>query len=111
MITQLRAKLPSICFYGTSESLLESLYTVLMVNFPLLNDPAMTLFDLDIRKIAVSGGSACASGSQKISSVITALYPDQTGVALRFSFSKYNTLPEIDYVVDQLVDLHRVGGL
>ena len=111
MIAQLRAELPSVCFYGTSESLLESLYTVLMVNFPLLNDPAMTLFDLDIRKIAVSGGSACASGSQKISSVITTLYPNQTGVALRFSFSKYNTLPEIDYVVNQLVDLHRVGGL
>ena len=83
-----------------------------IVNFSL--NPELTSLDgeellikLDLKGIAVSGGSACTSGTLKPSHVITALGRSEKTALLtvRVSFSRYNILPEIDYFVDTLKEI------
>jgi cysteine desulfurase len=53
---------------------------------------------LDLRGIAVSGGSACASGAAEPSHVLSAmgLAPERARASLRFSLTKLNTQQDID---------------
>ena len=83
----------------------ESLYTVLNISFPESDIGEMLLFNLDILGISASGGSACTSGSEQGSHVLTALGKNPNRPAIRFSFSKMNTLPEIDFTVESLKKL------
>jgi cysteine desulfurase len=106
MVEGLQAAIPKVDFYGTSRYLSESLYTLVSIKLPYFEEQDMLLFNLDIHQIAASSGSACTSGSQKKSHVMEALYPIQKNTAVRFSFSKYNTSAEIDYVVDTLVKIY-----
>jgi cysteine desulfurase len=59
---------------------------------------------LDLKGVAVSTGSACASGSQEPSHVLMAIgLPRDTGYgSLRFSLSKDNSKEEIDYLLETL---------
>lgn len=107
MIIGLQASIPKVGFYGTSINLLDSLYTLLSVKLPNFVDQEMLLFNLDIHHIAASSGSACTSGSQKQSHVIEALYPGQQNSVVRFSFSKYNTVAEIEYVIGILAEIYH----
>lgn len=86
----------------------KSLYTVLNCRFPNHPDAEMVLFNLDIMGIAASGGSACSSGSNQGSHVLRALGIEMERPSVRFSFSKYNTKEEIDFVVSKLVELFAV---
>lgn len=54
--------------------------------------------------ICASSGSACTTGSIEPSHVLTAmgLPPDLARSSVRFSFGKYNTDDEIDYLLQQL---------
>ena len=106
MIDSLQASILGIDFYGNSADLEESIYTLLSIKLPTFVENDMLLFNLDIHNIAASSGSACTSGTQKISHVIQALYPTQKQSVLRFSFSKYNTATEIAYVVNKLVEIY-----
>ncbi len=108
MLNKLKEAIPGIDFNGNSEDLENSLYTVLNVSLPPSDDNDMLLFHLDIQKISVSGGSACSSGSNIGSHVLTALNCDPLRGAVRFSFSKYNTVEEIDYAVEQLASVYTV---
>ncbi len=99
---QLLIHLPGITFNGQSGDLDNSLYTVLNVSFPPMDQADMLLFNLDINKISVSGGSACASGSNVGSHVLTALGISHERPSVRFSFSKYNTIAQIDKVIEVL---------
>lgn len=53
---------------------------------------------LDLKGIAVSGGSACASGASEPSHVLTAmgLPPERARASLRFSLTKLNTDQDVD---------------
>ena len=53
---------------------------------------------LDLKGIAVSGGSACASGAAEPSHVLTAmgLAPERARASLRFSLTKLNTQQDIN---------------
>jgi cysteine desulfurase len=64
----------------------------------------MLLFQLDLKGIACSKGSACQSGSSKGSHVLSAILKDEdlAKPSMRFSFSIYNTKDEVDYVVQTL---------
>ena len=86
----------------TKSLLILKSYTILSVRFPYVND--MLLFSLDMAGIAVSGGSACQSGSNKGSHVLEEILnnTDADKTSVRFSFSKYTTKEEIDYVIDYL---------
>ncbi|MCG3166989.1 MAG: Cysteine desulfurase IscS [Bacteroidia bacterium] len=103
MIEQLEKNIPGVEFNGDAKG--NSLYTVLNVAFPKTDIGEMLLFNLDIDGIAASGGSACSSGSQQGSHVLTEVQRDKERPSVRFSFSKYNTKEEIDYVVGKLKGL------
>lgn len=108
MIDKLTASIPGIAFNGMSGNVEESLYTVLNLCLPPTEDNDMLLFNLDINQISASAGSACSSGSSIGSHVLQQLDRDHTRGSARFSFSKYNTAEEIDYVVEKLSDLYAV---
>lgn len=109
MIAKLKENIPGVRFNGDSANLDKSLYTVLNVSLPESEENEMVLFNLDIQGISASGGSACSSGAGTGSHVLGALYPQSKRGAVRFSFSKYNTPDEIDFVVDKLAELYKVG--
>lgn len=83
-------------------------YTILNVVLPLSeNKTAMLLFNLDMKGIAVSRGSACQSGSIKPSHVLSEFLSteDLLKPSLRISFSHYNTKEEIDLLINALRDI------
>lgn len=104
MIEQLTEKIPGIQFNGNTAPD-KSLYTVLNVSFPPSEMGEMLLFSLDIAGISASGGSACSSGSNVGSHVLTGIKADPARAAVRFSFSKFNTKAEIDTVIAKLQEL------
>ncbi len=69
------------------------------------------LLNLDLKGICASSGSACTSGSLDPSHVLLAIgLPHEIAHgSLRISIGKYNTKEEIDYVVENLVEI--VGRL
>lgn len=93
-----------IQFNGNVE---EGLYTVLNVSFPPHPKADLLLFNLDIAGIAASGGSACTSGSEKGSHVLEGIGANPDRKAIRFSFSKNNTIAEIDYLLNTLKNITR----
>lgn len=107
MIAKLRDNIEDVRFNGDSESLENSLYTVLNVSLPAHEANDMLLFNLDINKISASGGSACSSGSNIGSHVLGAIGAVPERAAVRFSFSKYNTVEEIDRAVEVLASLYK----
>jgi cysteine desulfurase len=61
-------------------------------------------FQLDLKGIACSRGSACQSGSAQGSHVLTEILTSEelAKPSIRFSFSKFNTKKEVDYVLEVL---------
>lgn len=102
MIERLQAELEEVGFNGRCADFENSLVAVLSARFPSLPKDNMHLFTLDMQGIAVSGGSACSSGSQQGSHVIQTVHPDVDYPVIRFSFGKDNTREEVDYVVEVL---------
>lgn len=94
-------EIPDLFFNGETDAD-KSLYTVLNVSFPAMEMSDMLLFNLDINGISASGGSACSSGSNIGSHVLTGIGADPNRPSVRFSFSKYNTKEEIDFVVEKV---------
>ena len=108
MIAKLQAAVPGVSFHGSSADLDKSLYTVLNVSLPENEENEMLLFNLDLQGISASGGSACSSGTSTGSHVLGAIYPNSKRGAVRFSFSKYNTSDEIDFVVNKVAEIYKV---
>ncbi len=106
MMNQLKDKIPGIGFNGTCDQLDNSLYTVLSINFPNTKLDEMLLFNLDINGISASGGSACTSGSSTGSHVLDGISSGNIGPSVRFSFSKFNTKEEVDYVVAKMEEMY-----
>jgi cysteine desulfurase len=104
MIDRLKEEIPGVAFNGDIRPE-HSLYTVLNASFPCTDLADMLLFNLDIAGICVSGGSACSSGTNIGSHVLTAIQSDAERPSVRFSFSKYNTKEEIDVVIAKLKDI------
>jgi cysteine desulfurase len=101
MINELKTQFPSLSFHGETEPS-KSLYTVLNVCFPKTDKGGMLLFTLDLKGVAVSGGSACSSGANKGSHVLEGIAADMTRPNARFSFSRYTTKEEIDFALQQV---------
>ena len=101
-IQQLKNSFPDIVFNGNSSNSEKSAYHILNVRFS--KEIPMLLFNLDLHGISVSGGSACQSGSNKGSHVLNNILSsaDALKTSVRFSFSKYNTIEELDYVIGVL---------
>lgn len=101
MIEQLREIFEDIAFHGEIDPE-KSLYTVLNVCFPKTEKAGMLLFTLDLKGVAVSGGSACTSGAAKGSHVLEGIHADMSRPNVRFSFSRYTTKEEIDFALEQV---------
>lgn len=106
-IQKLQQDVPGVSFNGCSADLERSLYTVLSVSFPPSeSNRGMLLFHLDLEGISASGGSACSSGATVGSHVLRALQHDPERDAVRFSFSRFTTMEEVDYTVEKLKGLY-----
>lgn len=106
MIKMLEEEIPGVKFNGDIRD--GNLYTVLNVSFPPSDMAETLLFSLDINGIAASGGSACSSGSNVGSHVLRAMNADPTRPSVRFSFSKFNTMEEVEYCVTKLKEIFAV---
>lgn len=107
-IKEIKKAIPEASFNGLSGDLEKSTYTLVNVSLPFTPEKAMLLlFNLDLKGIACSKGSACQSGSSAGSHVLNAVVPKDKmqQPSLRFSFSKFNTKEEIDYAVATLKEL------
>ena len=105
LIDSLRKLFPDIHFNGESGNIKKSTYTILNVCFPISNDKAAMLdFNLDLKGIACSKGSACQSGSSEGSHVLSEIQSDDQKKfpSVRFSFSHNNKMDEVDYLIDTL---------
>ena len=108
MLEKLTHAVDGIKFNGQSSDLNNSLYTVLNVSIPNMNDQQMFLFNLDINNIAASAGSACTSGSEVGSHVLAQIKKNKGHVSVRFSFSKMNSKEEVDYTVDKVCEILKI---
>ncbi|AMQ55573.1 cysteine desulfurase [Algoriphagus sanaruensis] len=108
-IEKLRAEIPGVEFNGMSENIDQSLYTVLNVSLPPSeSNSGMLLFNLDLAGISASGGSACSSGATVGSHVLRAIGAKADRDSVRFSFSRFNSLQEVDYTIERLKELYSV---
>lgn len=94
---------PGIEFNGDHRG--SSLYTVLSVSFPPSPKNEMLLMALDIAGICASGGSACSSGAEAGSHVMEAINANPERKTIRFSFSAFNTMEEVDFVLGEICKL------
>lgn len=104
-IEELKNISKDIQFNGISSDIEKSSYTIVNVRLPI--EDTMLLFSLDMAGIAVSGGSACQSGSNKGSYVLSEILDDNevNKTSIRFSFSKYTTKEEIKITLQKIKDL------
>ncbi len=101
-ISGLTKAFPSVKVNGSAEN---GFYNILNVCLPMDEQKTlMILFNLDMKGIALSRGSACQSGSAKPSHVLAEMLAedDIRKPSLRVSFSHYNTTEDIDFLIDAL---------
>ena len=106
-IEKISNSIPDLKFNGSCVNNHDSTYSILNICLPVSKDKSILLeFNLDLKGIACSRGSACQSGSSVGSHVLNSILKDSDlqKPSLRFSFSKYNNKTEIDKVVEVLSD-------
>ena len=104
-IDGIKKAIPEVKFNGGSYSLVKSTYTLVNICLPIaLEKSAMLLFQLDLKGIACSKGSACQSGSSEGSHVLSEIQDDSHKIfpSVRFSFSHNNKKEEVDYLIETL---------
>ncbi len=96
----LLAAVPNITVNGDQEHILPG---TLNVSFPGAEGESILLY-LDLEGIAVSTGSACATGSLEPSYVLMelGLGPELAHSSIRFSIGAYNTEADVAYVLEKL---------
>ncbi len=106
-INQVKDKIPYIKINGDME---KRLHGNSNISFRFIEGEGL-LLNLDLKGICASSGSACTSGSLDPSHVLLAIgLPHEIAHgSLRISIGKYNTEEEIDYLVENLVEI--VGRL
>ncbi len=97
LIASLQAQVPSIGFNGDTGP--HSLYSIVNILLPGEVDHDMLVPRFDMAGICLSSGSACSSGSSVGSHVLAALGRDKKDPSIRVSFSRYNTMAEVDTLV------------
>jgi cysteine desulfurase len=107
MIDELKKLFSDVYFHGETNPE-KSLYTVLNVSFPRTDKSGILLFTLDLKGVAVSGGSACTSGATKGSHVLEGIKADTSRPNVRFSFSRYTTKEEIDFALTQIKSVFEI---
>ena len=101
-IKSIKKIFPNVQFNGCSSDSEESTYTLINIAIPVIKEKASLLdFQLDLKGIACSKGSACQSGSNQGSHVLKEVQGENKNdwPSLRFSFSSYNSKKEVDYLM------------
>jgi cysteine desulfurase len=104
-ISKINEFLPESHFNGNCDKNDKSAYNLINVNLPVSSEKKDLLdFQLDIKGIACSKGSACQSGSSKGSHVLDLVVPNElkNRPSLRFSFSSFNSKDEIDFLIETI---------
>jgi cysteine desulfurase len=83
----------------------KGMYHISSVSFPASDTVDMLMFNLDIAGISASSGSACSAGIEEDSHVLVAIGHPSERKTIRFSFSSYTTIEEIDYTLSVLQKL------
>ena len=96
----LLARIPRIKINGDKESRLPNTSSV---SFEFIEGEAILLL-LNQFGICASSGSACTTGSLEPSHVLRAMGIPYTSAhgTIRFSFSRYNTVEEVDFILEKL---------
>ncbi|MEO8448085.1 MAG: cysteine desulfurase family protein [bacterium] len=99
----------NVVFNSSEENSLPNIANVSFDMDRVTFDEEMILIQLDLKGIAVSGGSACTSGTHQPSHVLTELGRDRRSAlgSLRISFGRKNTFEEIDYLTETLKGIVR----
>jgi cysteine desulfurase len=97
---ELFKRIPNISRNGDPERRVPNIANI---NFDHVEGEGLQI-SLDLKGVAVSTGSACASGSTEPSHVLMAIgLPRDSGYgSLRFSFGQYNTREDVDYTLEIL---------
>ena len=106
-IKKIKKQIKGIKFNANCDDLENTSNSIINLCLPISKERSLLLdFNLDLKGIACSKGSACQSGSNKGSHVLTEILSDDdlSKPSLRFSFSKYNTKKEVDFVIRSLKD-------
>lgn len=109
-IKKIKEAIPEVKFNGYSGNMDKSTYTIVNVCLPFSKEKSqMLLFHLDLKGIACSEGSACQSGANGGSHVLAEILSEEDlqKPSVRFSFSKFNTKEEVDFVVEVLKDFSQ----
>ena len=94
-IEKLENSIEGLVFNGLCRDLDQSTYTVINVSLPISEANAgLLLFQLDLKGIACSQGSACQSGSQQGSFVLNEIYGPKKLKPLRCVFHYRITTPK-----------------
>ena len=104
-INRLKSTFLDMSFNGCSEDLTNSTYTIVNARIPMSPKKANLLgFTLDLKGICCSKGSACQAGSETGSHVLNHILTKKQlqSPSIRISFSKYNTIEEVDKLVNVL---------
>ena len=104
-IEKIKKDIPEIKFNGSCDDDLLSSFSILNICLPIPKEKAVLLdFNLDMKGIACSRGSACQSGSITGSHVLNSILSDEdlNKPSLRFSFSKHNNNKEVEKVINVL---------
>jgi len=104
-IEQLIKIFPNTTFNGDCSNHENSTYTLVNVCLPIAPEKAPLLqFQLDLKGIACSKGSACQSGSSQNSHVLSEILSEEDLLkpSVRFSFSTFNTKDDLDYTISVL---------
>lgn len=102
-MTEILAKIPYTKLNGSIE---HRLVGNCNISFKFIEGEGI-LLNLDNLGICASSGSACTSGSLDPSHVLLAIGLDHATAhgSVRISISKYNTIEEIDYVINALIEI------
>jgi len=102
-LDKLGKAIPNLSINGNEKKLFLS--NIISLNLPKNNKTDLLVFNLDIKGISASAGSACSSGVEQASHVLATINPDNLDNSLRISLSHLTTKPELDYLIETLVEL------
>ena len=102
-LKEIKNNIPNVYINGTMEKRLPGNINISFKGI----DSNELLFKLDEFGICASGGSACSSGDNNPSHVLTAIgVPNELAKgAIRFTFGDFNTKEDIDYLINVLKKL------
>ncbi len=104
MKARLSAEFEGIVFNGHVQDSLPHIVSISFDSHKTKIDSEALIMGIDLRGVAVTSGSACASGSTEVSHVLRAMGRDEktAKATIRFSMGKSTTEDDVNYAVDAL---------